>query len=446
MKMIHKRPHFSSFRIIIFGFALMILTGSILLMLPVSSRMQGGAPFSDAVFTATSAVCVTGLVVRDTAVYWSEFGQFIIMLLIQIGGMGVVTTAVAVTMVSGKKIGLMQRSTLQEAISAPQVGGVVRLTGFIIKTSIMIELIGAAVMSTVFVKEFGILKGLWYSLFHSVSAFCNAGFDLMGVKEPFSSLTSFSAQPVINITVMLLIITGGIGFLTWEDIRTNKLHIKKYRMQSKIILTATAVLIFIPAVYFYFGEMGNLKMSQAERVLSSLFQSITPRTAGFNTVDLSTMSGAGQAIIIILMLIGGSPGSTAGGMKTTTAAVLLFSAAAVFRHRESTVCFGRRIAVEIVSRAATILVMYLALFLTGGIIISRIEAIPLSACLFETASAIGTVGLSMGITSSLGAVSKVILIMLMFFGRVGGLTLIFAAISNKSKINSQLPQEKVTVG
>ncbi|MDD6484497.1 MAG: potassium transporter TrkG [Clostridiales bacterium] len=446
MKMIHKKTYFSPFRIIIFGFALMILTGSILLMLPVSSRMPGGAPFADAVFTATSAVCVTGLVVHDTAVYWSEFGQFVIMLLIQVGGMGVVTSAVAVTIISGKKIGLMQRSTLQEALSAPQVGGVVRLTGFIIKTSIMIELIGAAVLSVVFIKEFGVIKGVWYSLFHSVSAFCNAGFDLMGVKEPCSSLTSLSSNPVINITVMLLIIIGGIGFLTWEDIKTNKLHIKKYRLQSKLILTVTAVLILLPAIYFYFGEFGNGDMPFGERILGALFQSVTPRTAGFNTVDLSAMSEAGQAIIILLMLIGGSPGSTAGGMKTTTAAVLICSAAAVFRHKESTVCFGRRIAAEAVTRATTIAVMYITLFFAGGIIISRIEAIPLGICLFETASAIGTVGLSLGITPALGAVSRAILIMLMFFGRVGGLTLIFAAMSNKGRINSQLPQEKITVG
>ncbi|MDO5396696.1 MAG: potassium transporter TrkG [bacterium] len=444
MKVIHKTKHLSSFRIIISGFALMIITGSILLMLPVSSRPEGGTPFFDALFTATSAVCVTGLVIHDTAAYWSEFGQLIIMLLIQAGGMGIVTTAVSLAIMSGRKINLMQRRTLQEAISARHIGGIVRLTVFIIKTTIIVEFIGAAVMSPVFIKNFGILKGIWYSLFHSVSAFCNAGFDLMGAKEPFSSLTAFAENPLINITVMLLIITGGIGFLTWEDIRINKFRIKKYSMQSKMILTVTAILIIVPAIYFYFGEYTD--MPQEKRVLVSLFQSVTPRTAGFNTVDLSEMRSDSKAVMTVLMLIGGSPGSTAGGMKTTTAAVLICCAVSVFRRHESAGCFGRRIPADAIYRAATILVMYLALFFGGGLIISRLEALPIGECLFETASAIGTVGLSLGITTSLGTVSRIILILLMFFGRVGGLTLIFAALSNKTKINSQLPQEQVTVG
>lgn len=444
MKSINKQNRLSSFRIIISGFALMIITGSILLMLPVSSRTEGGASFFDALFTATSAVCVTGLVVRDTATYWSEFGQFIIMLLIQAGGMGIVTTAVSLAIMSGRKIGLMQRHTLQEAISAQHIGGIVRLTVFIIKTTIITEFIGAAVMSPVFIKQFGILKGIWYSLFHSVSAFCNAGFDLMGVNEPFSSFTSFAANPLINITIMMLIIMGGIGFLTWDDIRINKYKIKKYSMQSKTIITVTAILILFPAVYFYFGEYAIVP--RGERILSSLFQAVTPRTAGFNTTDLSQMTDTGQAITIMLMLIGASPGSTAGGMKTTTVAVLICCAVSVFRHRESAVCFNRRIPLDTVYRAATILVMYLLLFFLGGLAISRLENLPLDMCLFETASAIGTVGLSLGITATLGILSRIILILLMFFGRVGGLTLIFAALSNKAKINSQLPQEQITVG
>ncbi len=436
--------HITSFQIIILGFLSVILFGSLFLMLPVSAQSGQVTPFRDALFTATSAVCVTGLVIYDTATYWSAFGQGVILLLIQIGGMGIVTIFVAVAMVSGRKIGLMQRSTMQEAIAAPTVGGIVRRTEFIIKTVVLIELIGAAFLAPVFCREFGFFKGIWYSLFHSVSAFCNAGFDLMGVKEPFSSITSYSAQPIINITIMLLIIVGGIGFLTWEDIKNNKWNFKKYRMQSKVILTVTALLIVFPALYFFFFEFSDLPF--IKRIWVSLFQSVTPRTAGFNSADLTSISEVGQMLIIILMIIGGSPGSTAGGMKTTTLAVLVSSALSVFQKKEHTHFFGRRIPDDTIKHASTIFSLYITLFLTGGMIISSVEDIPLISALFETASAIGTVGLSLGITPKLGAISHFILICLMFLGRVGGLTLVFAALSERKPSSSKYPQEKITVG
>lgn len=438
------KKHLSSAQIIILGFAAVIFTGSLLLMLPISTRDGQGAIFSDALFTATSAVCVTGLVVQDTATYWSVFGQAVIIILIQIGGMGVVTMAVAVTIFSGRKISLKQRSTMQEAISAHKVGGIVRLTGFILKMTFLFELIGAVVMSPVFCREFGLTRGIWYGIFHSISAFCNAGFDLMGCKTPFSSLTSYSGHPVVNITIMSLIVIGGIGFITWDDIKVNKYHIKKYRMQSKVVLVTTSLLILIPALYFFFFEFLNVPVG--ERILNSLFQAITPRTAGFNTVDLTLLSETGLAIMIIMMLVGGSPGSTAGGMKTTTFAVLISTSVSVFSRREHTQFFGRRIMEDTVRNAATILTMYLTLFLTGGFIISRVEGLPLMACLFETASAVGTVGLTLGITTQLGLVSQIILIILMYFGRVGGLTLVFAALSRRKGNTARLPQEKMTVG
>lgn len=438
-----QKKHLSSSQVIIFGFAGTILLGALLLMLPISSASGQITSFSDAFFTAVSAVCVTGLIVKDTASYWSAFGQFIILLLIQIGGLGVVTVAVATAMIAGKKIGLMQRSTMQEAISAPKVGGIVRLTGFILKATFLIEFTGAALLATVFCRDFGI-KGLWPAAFHAVSAFCNAGFDLMGTVSPFSSLTTYSREPVINIVIMLLIVIGGIGFLVWEDIKTNKFHLKKYRMQSKVVLATTAFLIIAPAVYFYFNEFSGL--SGGERIYVSLFQSVTTRTAGFNTADLTGISSVGQVIIIILMLIGGSPGSTAGGMKTTTIAVLIFSAVSVFRRKDDVECFDRRIADSAIKNSAAILLMYIVLFLSGGLIISSIENLPVLDCLFETASAIGTVGLSLGITQSLGEISKIILSVLMFFGRVGGLTLIFAAVSVPKNNISKKPQEKITVG
>ena len=441
-----ERVHFSSAQIIIAGFATVILLGAALLTLPFASRGPGSASFADALFTATSAVCVTGLVVHDTALYWSEFGQAVILILIQIGGMGVVTVAVAIAMISGKKISLMQRSTMQEAISAHHVGGVVRLTGFIVRGSLLIELVGAALLAIVFVPEFGVGQGVWYSVFHSISAFCNAGFDLMGIRAPYSSLVAYAGDPVVSLTIAGLIVVGGIGFLTWEDVRTNGLHLRAYRLQSKVILCVTFCLILLPAAYFYAFELSD-SLPVGERALSALFQAITPRTAGFNTIDLTALSEVGQMVLVMLMLIGGSPGSTAGGMKTTTLAVLLFSAAAVFSRREEPRCFGRRIEGEALrSAAAAILLLYLSMFLLGGLAISAMEDLPVVDCLFEAASAIGTVGLTLGITPGLGGPSRAILIALMFFGRVGGLTLIFAALAGKRPCASKLPREKITVG
>ena len=440
---IQLKKKLTSFQIIIFGFLGVILLGTFLLMLPVSSRSGHMTPFMDALFTSTSAVCVTGLIVHDTATYWSSFGQCIIIVLIQIGGMGVITVAASFALISGRKISLMQRSTMQEAISAPKVGGIVRLTSFIIKITLLIELLGAVIMAPVFYKDFG-MKGIWMAFFTSISAFCNAGFDLMGVKEHFSSLTYYMAQPVINITIMLLIIIGGIGFLTWDDIRSNGFHVHKYRMQSKVILWTTALLLILPAIYFFFYEFGSLTFK--DRIFSSLFQAVTPRTAGFNTVDLTSMSETGQSITIALMLIGGSPGSTAGGMKTTTIAVLFATAISTFRRKEYASYFGRRIDDDVIKNAATILLMYITLCFTGALIISMTEGYPMLTCLFESASAVGTVGLTLGITPSLHLLSRIILILLMFFGRVGGLTLIFAALSGTQKNVSKLPREKITVG
>lgn len=442
--MITIKKRLSSSQIIILGFAGAILFGSILLTLPFSTRDGHGALFSDALFTATSAVCVTGLVVQDTATYWSTFGQAVIIALIQIGGMGVVTVAIAISSFSGKQISLKQRSTMQEAISAHKVGGIVRLTRFIIKMTIIFELLGAVIMAPTFCKEFGVLKGIWYAVFHSISAFCNAGFDLMGAKTPYSSLTYFVDNPVINFVIMSLIIIGGIGFMTWDDIKVNKHHVRKYRMQSKVILITTVLLISLPALYFFLFEFGDKPMG--ERIWSSLFQSVTPRTAGFNTADLTQISETGTAITIMLMLIGGSPGSTAGGMKTTTLAVLFSTAISVFRRREHTHFFGRRVNDDTIRNAATILMMYVILFLTGGFLISHIESLPLLTCLYETASAIGTVGLTLGITPNLGIASQIILIVLMYIGRVGGLTLIFSALSGNQGNTARLPQEKITVG
>lgn len=444
-----KNQRITPAQIIILGFILLILIGTILLMLPIATVASGGAPFIDAFFTATSATCVTGLVLHDTAQYWSLFGQIVILLLIQIGGMGVVTMAVSIAMFAGKKIGLRQRFTMQESISAPQVGGIVRLTGFILKTTLLIEGIGALVLAFRFCPQFDFAKGLWYAIFHSVSAFCNAGFDLMGETAPCSSLTNYVADPLINASIMLLIVLGGIGFLTWFDVRAHNWHIRSYRLQSKIIITTTLILILVPVLFFFLYEFGLPQwqdMTLGEKTLAAFFQSVTTRTAGFNTLDLAQFSRLGQLLIMLLMLVGGSPASTAGGYKTTTLAVLFLTAWAVFRRKSSAQCFGRRISDDVLRRAATIFLLYLTLFLSGAMLICAIDNVPLMSALFETASAIGTVGLSLGITSQLGLVSHFILIFLMYFGRVGGLTLIYAVTAHEISEPSQLPQERVTVG
>jgi trk system potassium uptake protein TrkH len=435
----------TSFQMVIHGFLGLILVGTALLMLPISVRGGHGASIDEAMFTSTSAVCVTGLVVKDTATYWTGFGQAVILILIQIGGLGVATVAAFIAMISGRKISLFQRSMLQDSFSAHQIGGIVRMTGFIIQIALAVEGAGALLMMPAFCRQYGV-SGIWMSVFHSVSAFCNAGFDIMGDKTgPFTSLTSYAATPGIIVPISMLIIIGGIGFLTWEDIARNKLHLKRYRMQSKVVIVTTGVLIVVPLLLLLLFEYSEIPGKN--RFFLSLFQAVTPRTAGFNTADLGAMSGAGKILMIALMLIGGSPGSSAGGMKTTTAAVLFANTCSVFHRKKSVELFGRRIEENTVRNAMALFTMYLTLPLAGAVIISAAESVPIGTCIFETVSAIGTVGLSFGLTPTLGLSSRMILILFMFFGRVGGLTMIYAAInSSKSAVASQRPVEKIVVG
>ena len=434
----------SSFQLIILGFLGVILIGMVLLLLPVSVKDGCGASIETALFTSTSAVCVTGLIMEDTATYWSGFGQAVILTLIQIGGLGIITVAAFFVMISGRKITLLQRSMLQESYSAIHIGGMIKMTGFIFKIALIAEASGTLLMMPVFCGQYG-FSGIWMSVFHSVSALCNAGFDIMGDKTgPFSSLTGYAANPGIVIPVCLLIVIGGIGFFTWEDIAVNRLHFHRYRMQSKVVLVTTGVLILFPLLLlFVFEYSGN---SGTERFFLSLFQAITPRTAGFNTASLSSLSDVGCMLLITLMMIGGSPGSTAGGLKTTTLAVLAATAFSVCRRKKNVYLFGRRVEDGTIRHAATLLLMYLTLPVICAAVISILENLPVGSCLFETASAIGTVGLSLGLTPSLGLLSHLILILLMFFGRVGGLTLIYAAINVTSAEVSQRPVEKIHVG
>ena len=434
----------SSFQIIICGFLAVILVGTMILMLPISTAGRQWASFETALFTSVSAVCVTGLVVQDTASFWSAFGQFIIMLLIQIGGLGIISVTAFLVTVSGRKISLLQRSLLMESISADQVGGIVKMTSFIFRLAFTVELIGAVLMMPSFCIHFG-LSGIWMSVFHSVSAFCNAGFDVMGRHTgSFSSLTYFSDSFGVVIPICALIIIGGIGFLTWGDVAFHGIHFKRYRMQSKVIIATTAILILFPTVFFFMNDFAAYPLKQ--RLCLSLFQAVTPRTAGFNTADMAAVTGVGRVMMIVLMLIGGSPGSTAGGIKTTTAAVLCANVLSTVRRRRSTQLFGRRIDDETVRQSATLLMIYPLFVLSAAQVISFIEDIPIGPCIFETASAIGTVGLSLGITPSLGTVSHLLLIMLMFFGRVGALTIMFAATSRDGLEVAQCPFAKIHVG
>ncbi len=441
----NRRWSLTPFRVIMFGFAGIILLGALLLMLPIASRTGEVTPFIDTLFTATSAVCVTGLIVYDTATHWTLFGQTVIILLIQIGGLGVVTVALMIALIGKKRIGLRQRNLMQEAIAAPKVGGIVRLTGFIIKGTFLIELIGAVIMAPSFISDHGLVQGLWMAVFHSISAFCNAGFDILGTPDAqFVSVTDYVGDPFVSLTICFLIIIGGIGFLTWDDIKVNKLNFRKYRTQSKVIISTTFLLLLIPTIYFFFWEFEDFSLG--ERLLASFFQSTTPRTAGFNTVDLNAMTQAGQIILAILMLIGGSPGGTAGGMKTTTLAVLVANARAVFTRSDEAHIYKRRIPDDTIKSAATIAMMYIVLCVLSALFVSRVESCTFVEAVFETASAVGTVGLTLGITPGLHAASKIVLTALMFLGRVGGLTIIFAALPAVRTKLAKLPQDKIAVG
>ena len=440
------KRHFrlSGAQTILLGFVILILAGAVLLMLPFSSRSGEWTSVTDALFTATSASCVTGLVLYDTWSHWTWFGQLVIISLIQIGGMGVVTMTTVLSKIVGKRLGLQARTTMQEAVSAPNLGEIMKYTRFIFLGCIIFEALGAIAMSPVFISEYGPLKGIWLSVFTSISAFCNAGFDLNGTHGEFSSMTPYMDNPVIVVTLVFLILTGGLGFLTWMDIRKHGFKFYKYSTQSKLILVMELILVLVPMVYLWFGEYGDYPANQ--RFLASLFQAVTPRTAGFNTTDYNNFSGTGVVMTVILMLIGGAPGSTAGGMKITTVTILFLTMLAFFKREKSPAIFKRRITTEAIYGAVAVFMLDIMLAVLGSMSIAKIEHRAFLTALFESASAVGTVGLSMGITPTLHTISKYILIILMYTGRVGGLTLVFAAITRKSTGNRQYPADNIAVG
>ncbi len=433
---------------IFMGYLAVIAVGTILLMLPVSSR-SGSVPFSDALFTSVSAACVTGLIRFDTWTAWTFFGQAVLLLLIQVGGLGFMSMTIMIMVATGKKIGLASRVLMQNAISAPQVGGIVRMVRFILRGTFLIEGAGAFLLALYYVPRLGPGLGIWYSVFHSISAFCNAGFDLMGRFEPGSSMTTLAGSWYVNTILMLLIIIGGIGFFVWSDLLKNRFRFKMLRLQTKIVLSMSAFLIAGGAVMIFLMELGGeayASMNTGEKILASLFQSVTCRTAGFNTVDLSRMSSASQMIMIGLMLIGGSPGSTAGGMKTTTAAVQLLTVTSVFKNSKEVQVFRRSIDDSTVRTAGCVATLYLFLALVSAYVLSALEGIPIITALFETASAAATVGVTLGITGSVGMLSKWILMALMVFGRAGSLTILCVLASGDRTVHSKYPAERVQVG
>lgn len=418
-------------------------------MLPIASKERVFTPILDSLFTAASATCVTGLVLFDTFTHWSLFGQLVILILIQIGGLGFVTLAIMIVTFTGKKIGFSQRVMLQESISAPKVGGIVRLTRFVISGALLFESLGMLVLALRLCPRFGLLKGLYLALFTSVSAFCNAGFDLMGILEPNSSLTTFNNDPIVLLTVATLIILGGLGFFVWDDLKTNKLKWKKYKLHTKIVIATSLFLIFTGSIMIFtieYNEAAFKNMNIFEKALNSFFQSVTPRTAGFNSINVSLLHESTLLLTILLMLIGGSSGSTAGGVKTTTFAMLVLNGVTVAKRRSELKIFRRRLDDSILRSAVTIVSIYLILFIFSAMSLSIIDGFTMIESLFESASAIGTVGLSTGITPELSISSKLILIFLMYFGRVGCLTIIYAINSNTGTELSKQPLEKITVG
>lgn len=430
------------------GFGLIILLGAFLLTLPISSRDGSWTPFLSAIFTSTSATCVTGLVVVDTYRHWSLFGQLVILALIQIGGLGFITIGAYINILLKKKIGLRGRNAIHESVSTLELAGVVRLVKKIIQGTLLFELAGALLLMIRFIPEFGVARGIYFGIFHSISAFCNAGFDLMGIRESYSSLVAYEGDALVNLTIMALILIGGAGFLVWDDFARNGFRFRKYLLHTKIVLTASAILVFGGALLFGIFENNGLfaGMTVKEKVLGAVFASVTPRTAGFNTIDLAGMSGASKLLNMLLMFIGGGSGSTAGGIKITTAVVMVLSAWATIRRTPGVNIFGRRLEEDAVRRASAIVMCNTLLILSASMLLLALQPLKFTDVFTETISAMSTVGLSTGLTRELVPLSRVALILLMYCGRLGSLSfaLVFAQRSIVPPV--QQPVEKIVVG
>ena len=448
MERLMRPSRFSKVQIIALSFLGIIVAGTLLLLLPFATREGESTTLLDAAFTAVSATCVTGLIVHDTFRHWTLFGQLVILVMIQLGGLGLMAFSVTFSLLLRRRIGLKERGILQESVNTLQIGGIVKLVRQMLLGTLLFEGLGALLLSIRFIGDFGVGKGLYYGIFHSISAFCNGGFDLMGVREAGSSMTYYAGDPLVNLTLIALIMIGGTGFLVWDDLLKNKWHFCRYRLHTKLVLSMSAILLFGGALLFYLLERGGILAGEpvGKQILLSLFQSATTRTAGFNTAKTAALGDSSKLWMAMLMFVGGNPGSTAGGIKTTTLAVLLIYLRSTLRRTKGAEMFGRRLEEEVVKRAAAILTLSLMLDLFGTLALTALEQLPLADVLFEVVSALGTVGISVGITGGLSAVSKLILMFLMYCGRMGSLTFALIFTENRQTSPAQKPTERISVG
>lgn len=436
-------------RILVLGFAVVIMLGTALLILPAASRNQQSVGMINALFTATSAVCVTGLVVVDTGTHWTTFGKSVIAVLIQVGGLGFMSMATLFAVILGKRITLKERLIIQQAVGQETLSGVVRFSLYLLSLALVVQSLGILLLSFRFVPEYGITTGMGFAVFHAISAFCNAGFDLIGEGR---SLTPYVQDPLVSLTVGFLIILGGLGFTVILDTLS---HLKKFRvtLHTRLVLVITVVLLTAGTVIFLILEWNNPatlgQLPLRSKLLAGFFQSLTTRTAGFNTIDTASLTTASQVWTIILMFIGGSPASTAGGIKTITFGVMLILALSVIQGKENVEVFERRIPFDIVNRAITIFVIGMVMLMSATMALSILETeFSFLQILFEVTSAFGTVGLSTGITPLLGNPGKVLLIATMFVGRVGTLTIAFALARKQNRYQNLVhyPRERIIVG
>lgn len=442
------RNRLSHAQIMALGFLMVIITGTILLMLPVSSRTGQWTPFIKALFTSVSSTCVTGLVVVDTFSYWTVFGQLVILVMIQIGGLGFISIGVIFALFFNRRIGLANRTLIQESVNSNVLKGIVRLMKNVILGTVVFECIGALLLSIRFVPRMGVARGIYNGIFHSITAFCNAGFDLMGRYEPYSSLSGYYDDYVVNITIIALILIGGLGFTVWADIKHNKLHFKKYTLHTKIVVVSSIILVVIPTIMFMVFERNGVEagMPFKDRFITSFFASVTPRTAGYNTVDLGAMTQASKLLTIILMFIGGCPGSTAGGVKTTTIVVIIVYIWSNLRNSAGCNIYGRRLVDEDIKKASMVIGLNLFMAVAALLIISGMQNFDFEDLCIEVFSAVGTVGLSTGITRQLNTCSQIVIMLLMFGGRIGTVTFASSFAYNKKQVKLMNPEENINVG
>lgn len=434
-------------QILALGFIFVILVGALILTLPISTTSGERTNFLDALFTATSAVCVTGLIVVDTGTYWNMFGQTVIMILIEIGGLGFMSFTTLIAIILGKKITLRERLILQDAMNTFNIQGLVKMVKYVLVFTVTVQFFGTLLFSTQFIPEYGLGRGLFYSIFHSISAFCNAGFDIFG---NFSSLTYYNSNAVVILVASALIIIGGLGFTVLSELYSKK-SLRKVSIHSKMVILMTTVLVLGGTLLMFLFENNNVNtianMSFFDKIMNSFFASVTPRTAGFNSISTNGMTTAGQFLTIILMFIGGSPGSTAGGIKTTTIGILIVTITCVIQGKEDAEVFKKRFSKGLVYKAFTLIFIGVSLVIVVTMLLSYTEKeVSFIALFYETVSAFGTAGLTLGLTSKLSSVGKVLIMIMMYLGRVGPLTVVLSITRKKINLGIKYPEGKILIG